>query len=172
MTQAKAKSNSVVTTQWEGNVLTIEVLGAGKIEFNRTKASEANCDAAERHGWTQRLCDRAAKGRDGKTGLPAPASVKFKAIDELARYYEGGEVSWKMSGGGQEGGMLFEALCELRTDKSAEQIKKFLGTRDAKQLAQLRASKEIAEIISRLRAERAGPVDMDEALGDLDAMDE
>src|SRR5271166_3808229 len=60
MAQAKAKSNSVVTTEWSGDILTIEVLGAGAIMFDRTAASADNRDWAEKHGWTQRLSNRAA----------------------------------------------------------------------------------------------------------------
>lgn len=171
MAQAKAKSNSVVTTQWSGDILEIEVLGAGTLMFDRTLASAANREAAEKHGWTQRLCDRAAKGRDTKTGQAAPAAVKFGAIESLLKYYESGDVPWKMSGGAQEGGLLFEALCEFRSDKTAEQIKKFLGSRTPKQLSELRASQDLMPIINRLRAERAGDVDTAEALGDLDAME-
>jgi hypothetical protein len=173
MAQAKAKSNSVVTTQWSGDILTIDVLGAAALMFDRTLASPANRDMAEKHGWTQRLCDRAAKGRDPKTGKPAPASAKYNAIEELLKYYEGGDVPWKMSGGGHaEGGLLLEALVELRAGQRTEdQIRSFLDTRTAQQLATVRKIPELIVIMNRLRMERAGSVDMSEALGDLDSMD-
>ena len=172
MAQSKAKSNSVVTTQWSGNILTIGVIGAGTIRFDRTKASVANRDQAERHGWTQRHCDKAAKGRDPNTGKSASPQSKFEAILASVEHYESGNVDWRMGAASHEGGLLFEALCEFRSDKSAQQIRDFLDTRDAKQLAKLRASKELMPIINRLRAERAGDVDTSEALSDLDAMDE
>lgn len=181
MAQAKPKSNSVVTTQWSGSVLTINVLGAQLVDgqpadaalmFDMTLASEANREAAERHGWTQRLCDRAAKGRDPKTGASASAASKYAAIDQIIKYYESGDVAWKMSGGGAaEGGLLYDALVELRTDKTAEQIRTFLDGRTPAQLATLRKVKELVEIMNRLRVERAGEVDAGDALGELDDME-
>lgn len=182
MAQAKAKSNSVVTTQWVANdLLSIHVLGAGDLMFNRTKASEANRDAAERHGWTQRLCDRAAKGaptrKEGtsdaawEAAKAAVTQAKFTAIETIIAYYESGDVPWKMSGGSSEGGMLFEALCELyEGKKTASQVKVFLDSRDDSQLKVLRKVPELVEIMNRLRVERMGAVDVGDALGDLDAM--
>jgi hypothetical protein len=171
MAQAKAKSNSVVTTQWSGDILGITVLGAGQLLFDRTKASEANRDLAEKHGWTQRLCDRMAKGRDAKTGLSASPKLKFDAVAGIIAYYESGDVPWKMSGGGSEGGMIFEALCEFYAGKkSAEQVRKFLDTRTDEQMKVVRKVPELIEIMNRLRLERAKTVDIGDALGDLDAM--
>jgi hypothetical protein len=170
MAQAKAKSNSVVTTAWELGKLRIDVIGAGTVVFDPQAASEANRAAAERHGWTQRLCDRAAKGRDPKTGAAAPPSAKFLAIKELADYYMGGEVPWKMVGG-SDGGLLFEALCELKCDKTEDQIRKFLDSRSDDQLKELRKIPALVEIMNRLRVERMTPVDVEDALGDLDSME-
>ena len=190
MAQAKAKSNSVVTTQWSGDILTINVLGGqlvggratdAAVLFDRTSASEANRDAAEKHGWTQRLCDRAAKGAPtrapGTTDAQWEAAkqavtfAKYTAIETIVAYYESGDVPWKMSGGASEGGMLFEALVELYDGKkTAEQVKKFLDSRTDEQMKVLRKVPELVTIMNRLRLERAGTVDAGSALGDLDAM--
>lgn len=181
MAQAKAKSNSVVTTQWSGSILTINVIGAqmvgGKpvdaaLMFDCERASEANRAAAERHGWTQRLCDRAAKGRDPKTGQSASAASKFAAIEELISYYEGGEVPWKMTGGGSgDGGLLLTALCRLRPNLTVEQVGKFLDSRSPEQLKSIRARRDVVEMTNQVRLERAGETDNDEAFAELDAMD-
>jgi hypothetical protein len=173
MANAKAKSNSVVTTQWAGNVLAISVLGVETpVKFDMELASLANRAQAERHGWTQRLCDRAAKGRDLKTGQSASPQSKFNAIKELSDYYMSGDVGWRMAGGGSasEGGLLFEALCEFRSEKTPQQITEFLESRTKDQAANLRKIPELMEIMNRLRIERAGTVDMGEALGDLDSI--
>jgi hypothetical protein len=189
MAQAKAKSNSVVTTQWSGDILSISVLGGqlvggqatdATLMFDRTRASEANRDQAERHGWTQRLCDRAAKGaptrKPGDTDAAWEAAkqavtfAKYQAIEVIIAYYESGDVPWKMSGG-SEGGMLFEALCELYDGKkTVEQVRKFLDSRTDDQLKVLRKVPELVEIMNRLRVERSGAVDTASVLGDLDAM--
>jgi hypothetical protein len=184
MTQAKAKSNSVVTTEWSGDILSLSVLGAGTLMFDRTRCSAANRDRAEQHGWTQRLCDRMAKKAPVRVVGQADAAweaskaaftqAKYDSVKVIIEYYESGEVAWKMSGGGAtEGGMLFEALCELYADKrSAEQIREFLDTRTDEQLKVVRKVPALVDIMNRLRAERAGQVDVEEALGDLDEMDE
>lgn len=180
MAQAKAKSNSVVTTEWSGDILTLTVLGAGAVMFDRTAASDANRDWAEKHGWTQRLSNRAAlsapvraKGMSEEQWLAvlkAHTQAKYEAIESMAEYYERGDVAWKMSGGGQasEGSLLFRALCEFRTDKTEEQIAKYLESRTPAQLGQLRKIKELIEIMNRLRSEAASEVDVSEALSDLD----
>lgn len=183
MTQAKAKSNSVVTTKWDGDILTINVIGAqqlgGKpvdaaLMFDRTAASAANREAAEKHGWTQRLCDRAAKGRDPKTGQSASAGLKYAAIEELINYYEGGDVPWKMSGGGGsgDGGLLLTALCRLRPDRTVEQIGKFLESRTPEQMKLVKARRDVVEMMNQIRLERVGETENDEAFAELDAMGE
>lgn len=180
MAQAKAKSNSVVTTEWSGDILTLTVLGAGAVMFDRTAASAANRDWAEKHGWTQRLSNLAAiaapvraKGLSEEQWLSQLAghtAAKYERIAMGADYYEKGDVPWKMgaTGAGAEGSLLFRALCELRTDKTEEQLRKFLDSRTTAQLAQLRKIKELVEIMNRLRSESAADVDVSEALSDLD----
>jgi hypothetical protein len=174
MAQAKAKSNSVVTTAWSpvGNRLQITVIGAGIVDFNAESASADNRAAAERHGWTQRLCDRAAMARDKTTGKPATAADKYNAIRELAEYYMSGDVAWKMSGGGGgDGGLLLTALCRLKADKTVAQVSAFLESRTKEQLVAVRARRDVIEEMNKVRLERAGDVDASDALDELDSMD-
>lgn len=113
--QAKAKSNSVVTSTFvlATGILTLNVLDAlgkgkpGEVAFDVRKfAGEAGYDQltdngkrAIGHGMTQRLADRAAKGRDKKSGKSASPADKLTAIKALADHYaNGGE--WAMQGGG------------------------------------------------------------------------
>jgi hypothetical protein len=183
MANAKAKSNSTVTTVWNGWRLCIEVIGAGKVEFDAELTTEGLREQAERHGWTQRLCDRAAKGAvvrsagmtDGQyeAAKAAVTQSKYNAIKDLADYYMSGDVQWRMAGGGSsnESGLLFEALCEFRADtRTPAQITDFLESRTKEQLATVRKIPGVVEIMNRLRMERAGTVDVDEALGDLDSI--
>ena len=184
MAQSKPKSNSVVTTQWAGHVLTINVLGAGEIKFNALEASSANREAAEKHGWVQRLCDRAAKSapkREVGMSDAAWAVVKLRhtqekhdAIRELADYYMSGDVPWKMTGGGSsgDGGMLLTALCRLRPDRTVEQISGFIGSRTPEQLRAVKARKDVIEQMNKIRLERAGEQDTSGALDDLDSWEE
>lgn len=183
MAQAKAKSNSVVTTVWENSILSISVLGAGTILFDMDKASTANRDAAEKHGWVQRLCDRAAIGaptRAAGTGeqdwlgqLAAHKLAKFNAIQELASYYESGDVAWKMTGTGErDAGLFFTALCEFRSKVSPEKLAAHVKSLDKDGLAALKAVPGIVDIMNRLRKERVSKVDTGAALGALDALSE
>lgn len=183
MAQAKAKSNSVVTTVWDGMKLAITVLGVeNPVVFDQSAASVGNREAAERHGWTQRLCDRAAIGAPKREiGMSDAvwsqvkaqhALAKFQSIQKLAEYYMGGDVPWKMSGGGGgDGGLLLTALCRLRPDRTVAQIGGFLDSRTPEQMKLVRARKDVVEMMNQIRLERAGDTDASDALDELDDME-
>jgi hypothetical protein len=183
MTQAKAKSNSVVTTQWTGDILSINVIGVGELMFDRTKASQANRDQAERHGWTQRHMDKAAKPAptrkpgmtDGQWAAAKAAVVqeKFNAIKQSIDHYEAGEVAWKMSGGGSgESGLLLTALCRLRPGLTVAQVAGFLESRSPEQLRAIKVRRDVIEMQNQVRLERAGEDnDAESAFDELDAID-
>lgn len=178
--QIRKKTNSVMTTRVEGSVLTITVLNDGighntlpPITFDADDASEANNAHARMHGWTQRLCDRAAKGRNPTTGASATPQEKYDAILELAEYYMSGDVAWKMSGSGVGGdGLLLRALMEYKPGHSRERLVAYLATLAPKVKNQLLNSAAILPIANRLRAEAAGDVDADELLAGMDALDQ
>jgi hypothetical protein len=183
MMQSTKKSNSRAVSAWDGNVLTINVVGAGAVMFDRTKASAANRLYAEMHGWNARLIDKMAKSAPTRAAgitepawlaqLAAHAQEKFDAVSELAEYYEGGEVAWKMSGAGGSGdGLLLRALMEYRPDKTREQLAAYLATLESKVKTGLLNSPGIAPIANRLRAESAAHVDADEVLAGLDELDD
>jgi hypothetical protein len=180
MTQAKAKSNSVVTTQWSGDILTINVLGAGEagadgvrealgLMFDRSAAHAALRDRAEQHGWTQRIVDAAAISADPKTGKVDPLA-KYEAMEKVIKHYESGSADWRLatSAGAGEGTMLLRALCMVKPEKSEEQIRKFLDSRTAEQLKTIRKLKEVVQAMNQLRLEAAGDQGVEEALGELD----
>ena len=184
MAQAKAKGNSVVTSAWEGNILTIAVLGSGTVLFDRTKASTENRDQAERHGWLQRIMDAAAIGAPTRAAgtsesawleqLKAHKAAKYEAVKELSEYYEAGEVAWKRIGGGAgaDSGLFFTALCEFRPKSTPEKLAAHVKSLDKDGLAALKAVPEIVDIMNRLRKERLAKVDTSAALKGLAALDE
>ncbi|CAM5998773.1 unnamed protein product [Sphagnum balticum] len=167
----RKKSNSVVTTKVEGKLLEITVLGSGTILFDAYQASRENRDRAEMHGWTQRLCDVAARSRDPKTGLPVSPQVKYEAILELADWYMLGGTEWKRVGTGERGAgvagnLLLAALQEAYPDRPLEKLKAFLKGKSAGDKLALSQSKQLKPIIERLTAEMVGETDLD---ADLDA---
>ena len=174
MAQAKAKSNSVITSAWsqDGNVLTMTVLGAGALTFDRTQCSREVRDEAERNGWLQRLSDRAALSRNTETGQPASPQEKYESIAELADWYLGGATQWRMSGGGatgpRDGGLLLEALCRYKPHLTREQCASWLKTQTPQQRSQLLNSKGIVPIANQIRAERAADVDTDGMLDGIE----
>lgn len=180
--QITKKSNSRAVSAWTGNILTINIVGAGEVMFDMTKASAANRAYAEMHGWNARLIDRMAKSAPTRVAgtteeawkaiLAAHAQEKFDAVAELASYYEGGDVPWKMSGSGTGGdGLLLRALMEYRPGKTREQLVSYLATLEAKVKTGLLNSPGIAPIANRLRAESAAHIDANEVLAGLDALE-
>lgn len=176
---AKAKSNSVITTDITEGKLTLTVLGAGVITFDPEKASR-ECNAyAALHGWKQRLADAAAMDRDEDTGAPASVSDKYNAVKDLAEYYMSGAVDWKRTGKGGGGKSITIAAiarvkgigyAEAETYVDAYAARNYEGDR-AECLAFLRTGARVMQAMSDIRAERAGKpkVDADNALEDLKA---
>lgn len=98
--QSKPKSNSILThRRLEDGRLEFTVLGAGSVVFDRTKASAANRDRAEDHGWIQRHADAAAIPRDKETGASATPEMKLARVRAIRDFYEGGGVEWNMKAG-------------------------------------------------------------------------
>jgi hypothetical protein len=168
-----------MTTVWTGNILAINVLGVGEVMFDAEAASAANRAQAERHGWTQRLADRAAlpapvraagMGDDAwRAMLAAHRAAKHAAIAELAEYYMSGDVAWKMSGSGErEGGLLLRALVVLKPNRTLEQIQTFLKSRTPAQLKEVRNDRAVVEQMNKLRLEAIGDQDTSGALAGLD----
>jgi hypothetical protein len=168
--QSKPKSNSVVTHKWELGKLVVNVLGAGKVVFDPSLASEENNEAARRHGWTQRIGDAAAKSKDPKTGKPASPAVKFEAVQTIVSYYEGGDVPWKMTGGGGgDGGLLVAAVMRLK-GKTEEQVREYFESRTPEQMKKIRLQANVVEEMNKIRLERVAHLqdEVGDALDDWD----
>lgn len=143
--QATKKSNSVATSSFDtlSGVLSIQVLGAGDLSFSvrdfcgkvqlldketlepvesyAFDMLNENGKRAVGHGMNQRLMDKAAIGRDSKSGKSATPQQKYEAIATLATHYaNGGE--WAMKGGGTrplDRAALYQAVAVVRgTDAS------------------------------------------------------
>lgn len=170
------KRNSVVTVQLVEGRLVFNVLGAGSVAFDPSKAHEANQRQAAMHGWKQRLSDAAALSRDDNN-IPASPVDKLEAIRALAAHYESGAAEWSRAGSGGGGSSLtIEAIARVKsTDYAtaegfvADYAKAKHGGDTKAALAFLRDGKRVQEAMAAIRAERqpAPKIDADEALGEL-----
>lgn len=176
--KSRIKSNSVVTTQLnEDGTLTFNVLGAGLIVFDPTKADQSNRLHAELHGWKQRISDAAAISRDEETGKPASPQEKLDAMRELVAHYESGLAEWSRVGQGGGGKSLtIEAIASIKGieyDQAEEYVADFAAKKYAgdtkKALAFLRTGSRVAEKMEEMRKARmpAPKVDADAALDEL-----
>lgn len=185
---AKAKSNSVITTLWvnaEGEA-TISPLGAVGVRFTAVGAGHRDLDLRkvsdtvarqfQLHGATQRVSDRAAISRDETTGRPATPEEKLAAMAALIDHYESGTEQWGMRISGErtiDGGLLKQALLAMYEGrKTAEQISAHLKTLSATQQKQLLNSDKVRPFADAIRAELAKGVDTEELLAGLEGLED
>lgn len=171
----KAKSNSVITHEplLDGEEcvgILFHVQGAADVACDMRKLSPEVRQRAILHGMTQRISDAAAIARDPDTGESASAQDKFDAMKRLVAHYESGTSEWSrrpVAGEGQSGGLLFKALCILSAEtKTPEEIKAWMATKTRTQLAKLRTTGKVAEVIESLRPVSLA-VDTDALLDEL-----
>jgi hypothetical protein len=176
--QPKRKSNSVVTTQHlESGAIRFDVLGAGSVTFDPTKADPSNRTYAETHGWVQRISDAAAISRDPETGKPASPADKLAAMQTLVDHYESGSEEWSRVGQGGGGKSLtIEAIARIKGmayDVAEAECAKFaeakFGGDSKKALAYLRTGERVAREMEAMRRERAPApkIDADKALDEI-----
>lgn len=175
----KPKSNSVVMVEQTETGIAVNVLGAGSVTFDPTKAHQSNRIHAEFHGWKQRLADAAAMSRDDETGKPASPADKLAAIQALIEHYESGSAEWSRVGGGGGGKSLtIEAIARVKNltyEEAQSQVVAFAEKRyegdTKKALAYLRTGQRVAREMEVIRAERTPEpkIDADNALQELGA---
>lgn len=179
MAQAKKKANSVLTSEFTADgTIVINVLGAGKVEFNPANVNVALRQRAELHGWLQRLSDGAALSRDPETGESPTAEAKLERIQAIAAHYLGGAETWAMragSGDGAGGNLTLRAIARVYGYDLATAGEKLdaLATKkgmDRKALMTLlRGNEKVKAAIDAIRAEstKASNVDTEALLGEL-----
>lgn len=141
------------------------------LRVNLRELSDDIITQATLHGLKQKLVDAAAISRNPETGRSATVDDKYNAVREVYDRLLSGQWN-KVRGDGTgtgNGGLLFRALCQLYADKTPEAIREFLGKKDAKEQAALRALPKVAKIIDELRAAKArDDIDTDALLGELE----
>lgn len=187
--QTKPKSNSVVTHRVDPaqpEVIIFSVVGAGpagddgkatpaEFALDLRQVSEGNKARGMRHGFIQRIVDKAAIGRDAATGKTANPAIKFSAMKDLADHYNSGADTWapEREGGGPGLDVMVLAAVAEATGKGVDAVRlmvengaKAKGLTQRVYLNALAGAKAVAPILARLRAEGAG-VDSD---AELDAL--
>lgn len=151
---AKAKSNSLITHVVEGTQIVFNVRDVGEMALDVAKLSKEVLQRATIHGLIQRISDAAAISRDPETGLAATAETKFSAMEKLVAHYMTGTDQWsrQRSAGEASEGILFQALIKMYPEKSAEQIRAYLATKDRSAKIKLRRVPKVAAIITALQA--------------------
>jgi len=152
LTTKKAAISSTVDSDKQAVIFDFE--HGKQILINVSQLSEEIKTHAMLHGLKQKLGDAAAIARDTLTGKPATIETKFQAMQEVLDRLLGGEWNKTREGGGQEGGMLLQALISLYPQKSSEQLKAFLLPLTNGEKAALRLDPAIAKALLKIQASR------------------
>ena len=114
------------------------------------------------HGLKQKIGDAAAISRNPETGRPVTTDEKFDAMSEvLNRLMAGAWNKPRESGDAGAGGLLFKALCRVKSDKTPAEVKAYLDGRSKEEQAALRKVPVIAAAIDAIRAESAKAAGID-----------
>ena len=123
------------------------------------------------HGLKQKLVDAAAISRNPETGRPATVEDKYQAVKVVYDRLLSGQWNATREGGGNAGGLLFQALCRMyQGRKTPDQLREFLADKSDAEKTALRKNPRVAQIIEEIRAEqgKAANIDTDELLGELE----
>lgn len=171
---AKAKSNSVITTTVADGVITFHVKGAGDLALPLASIHDSVRQRAMIHGFIQRVSDKAAIPCDTTTGLPATAATKLAAMRALVDHFMSGTEEWapKRAEGAVRKSAGLDALAIAAvveaTGKDEAAVRELIKKgADAKSctpvafLAALSAAAKVAPILARLREEQAAKTELD-----------
>lgn len=162
--QAKQKSNSVITTEYDAvnRVWIFNVAGELPVKLHRDKLHVDVIERALVEGLSDRVADKAAKSRDKLTGQPATPTEKRAAMQGLVDYYEAGASAWSMRGESSAGIdiVLLEALKLAYPAKTEKELREFLGGKTKAQQSAMVAADELAEHITTARKKLTAGIDV------------
>lgn len=145
----EVKKASTIESTITDLVLVLTFSNGKTIEIDANTLSPDIQKQAMMHGLKQKLADAAAISRNTETGRAASVEDKFAAVEEVANRLKANEGWNKVrEGGGQSGGLLLRALCELMPRKTREELAEWLAGKTDKERAALRASETIAAKIA------------------------
>ena len=165
-----AKRDAAVTAEINQSIrtLTFHTTGCEDIVLHLERMNAALIDYAAYDRLRNRVIDAAAIPFNGERY--ATPSEKYEAMAELVSYLESGAGEWSRRATGSvrsEGSLLFQAISRLRRDRTAAQIRIFLGGMSKAEQMKLLNSDKVRPIADAIRAEGAQGIDSDELLSGL-----
>ena len=140
-----------------GTVVTFTTADGLKTSLDAMSLTPELREAALMHGLKQKLGDAAAISRNPETGRSATTGDKLAAIEEVRERLLAG--SWNKTREAGEhtgaGGLLFKALCIVRKDKTADEIRAYIASRTKEEQAAMRKVPAVAEAIEKIRLANA-----------------
>lgn len=163
MTTETTKRTPAVTAAIDGMVLSFTGDNGRVLTIDARTLSTSILDAAIMHGLKQKVGDAAAISRNPETGRSASTDDKFDAMVEVVKRLE--LDHWnkprEAGDGAGAGGLLFKALCRVKSDKTPAEVKAYLDGRSKEEQAALRKVPVIAAAIDAIRAESAKAAGID-----------
>jgi frataxin-like iron-binding protein CyaY len=144
-----------IETTVAGNTLTLSFANGEVLVVDATQLTPEIVLAATLHGLKQKLCDAAAISRNPETGRSATIEDKFAAVREVFDRITSDDGTWNKTregAGGNSGGLLFRALCQIYKGKrTPEQITEFLAKLNDADKVALRKQPRVKTVIDELR---------------------
>ena len=150
--------------------LLLQFANGEKLSITASQLQQSIMEYAIFHGLKQKLVDAAAISRNPETGRAATVEDKYQAVKTVYDRLLSGQWNATREGGGNAGGLLFQALCRMyQGRKTPDQLREFLADKTDAEKTALRKNPRVAQIIEDIRAEqgKAANIDTDELLGEL-----
>lgn len=165
-----AKRNATISATINGNTLALTFANGETLTMRGDALNSDVQQYAMMHGLKQKLVDAAALSRNPETGRAATVEDKYQAVKAVFDRLLGGQWNATREGGGNAGGLLFQALCRMYAGrKTPDELRAFLADKSDAEKTALRKNPRVVAIIEEIRAEqgKAANIDTDELLGEL-----
>lgn len=175
--QVKPKSNSIITHEVTGNLVTFLFRGTAVGTLDTDAVHTANQRKAMFHGFVQRIGDGGAVERmDKATGLIRTDAemddIKRARITALIEHYNSGTAEWNLvraSGGGgvDTSGLTIEAISRVYgwsvadTERKVDTLAEKKGIERKEMLRTYANIPDVASMIGSIKAERAARTGLD-----------
>lgn len=156
MTTTTTKTPAISCTI-TGTIVTFTTADGASASLDAMSLTAELREAAMMHGLKQKLGDAAAISRNPDTGRSATTADKLAAIEEVRERLLAGSWNKTREAGDHvgAGGLLFKALCIVRKDKTADEIRAYITSRTKEEQAAMRKVPAVAEAIEKIRLANA-----------------